>query len=105
MSSSLVCFSFSSIRLELLKNRECYVIHQCFPSPAQLLEHSGHSVNNEYQYEWINGKVENRVDKHETWVKTTHKQLDNIDNMEYGKKGLVENDWKEKHYESSNRFY
>lgn len=49
--------------------------------------------------------MENRVDKHETWVKTTHKQLDNIDNMEYGKKGLVENDWKEKHYESSNRFY
>ena len=42
---------------------------------------------------WQRGK---RADKHEIWKRSIYKQLDNIDKTAYGKKGLVENDCKEK---------
>lgn len=63
-----------------------------FPGSAQHLEHSGHSVSWEALYEWIKGKAGKRGNKSETWIKTTHKQLDNI---AYKKKGSVEMDWNE----------
>lgn len=65
------------------------------PDPDQHSEPTWHSINHTCLYEWINGKAENWVSKHETCIQMH--ASNQTGRIASGKKGHVEIGWNEKH--------